>query len=102
MILANRIKPKHISLLFFIIYFAIGINIVKDYGISLDEPENRQQGFILLNHIGEKIIPNITQEIKGDRDFVNIYDYPGGYTIDNVFNYTSSLFDYKYYLNTNF
>ena len=46
----------------------LGFSITKDYGISYDELEYRQQGFIVLNHIGEKIFPEKTAKIKEERD----------------------------------
>lgn len=54
-----------ITLLFF---FIIGILSVKNYGISYDELEYRQQGFIVLNHIAKKIFPKKTAQIKKERN----------------------------------
>jgi len=52
----------------FIIFFIFGINSVKDYGMSYDELEYRQQGFIVLNHLGEKFFPKKTEQIKTQRE----------------------------------
>lgn len=64
-LLTNRIKL--IQFFFFILYLIIGINITKDYGISYDEVEYRQQGFIVLNYVGEKIFPEKTRKIVENR-----------------------------------
>lgn len=60
-------KKKLIKYFFFISFFFTGLSIVNDYGISYDEQEYRRQGFVVLNFIGEKIIPEKTQELKEKR-----------------------------------
>ena len=64
----NKIKIKLLQNFILIIYLILGLSITKDYGISYDELEYRQQGFIVLNHIGEKIFPEKTAKIKEERD----------------------------------
>ena len=64
----NKIKIKLLQNFILIIYLILGFSITKDYGISYDELEYRQQGFIVLNHIGEKIFPEKTAKIKEERD----------------------------------
>lgn len=51
-----------------VIFFIIGIISAKNYGISYDELEYRQQGFIVLNHIAKKIFPKKTAQIKKERN----------------------------------
>lgn len=40
-------------LLIFVSYFFVGVSIFNDYGISWDEEQNRNMGFISLNYIRE-------------------------------------------------
>lgn len=61
--LINKLTIKF----FFIIFLIVGVFSVKDYGISYDELEYRQQGFIVLNDLGEKFFPEKTQKIKNDK-----------------------------------
>ena len=63
----NFIKKK-LTTFFFIIIFFSGLLVVKNYGISYDELEYRQQGFVILNHISGKIFPEKTKKIKKERD----------------------------------
>ena len=46
----------------------IGILTVKNYGISYDELEYRQQGFIVINSIAEKFFPKKSKLIKEERE----------------------------------
>ena len=54
--LEKLIKKKSLISFFFITLFVTGATITKDYGISYDEQEYRQHGFIVLNYLGEKIL----------------------------------------------
>lgn len=50
------IKPtsnsrQQIILIFFILFFLLGMAIFKDYGISWDEPRSRLNGYVTLNFI---------------------------------------------------
>ena len=47
-----------IIILFFSSIFAIGISSVKDFGTSNDEYTFRDNGFVNLNYLGEKFLPN--------------------------------------------
>ena len=56
-------RPKIINytiFLFFCSYFIIGINIYKDYGISIDEPFHRTSGFYWYLHIIDNFFYNFT------------------------------------------
>ena len=67
MIDQKRISSKYI-ILFFVILFGIGLISIKDYGVSSDEHNTRLKGFITLNYLGEKFIPEINQDYKDDKD----------------------------------
>ena len=49
----DKIRLVQILLLFSFVF--TGVSITKDYGISYDELEYRQQGFVVLNYVGEKL-----------------------------------------------
>ena len=51
----KKFKINLLIFFIFLIYFIIGINIYKDYGISFDENINRDNGFVSLKYIFEKI-----------------------------------------------
>ena len=66
---------KH--LIIFVIFLSIlvfGLVSVKDFGVSSDELDQRHSGFIELNYIGEKLIPNILEYYKGDREYIDLND----------------------------
>ena len=65
--LKDKINFKKIINLLFITFLIQGFLSVKDYGISYDELEYRQQGFIVLNHIAKKIFPEKTKLIQEER-----------------------------------
>ena len=51
----KKFKINLLIFFIFLIYFIIGINIYKDYGISFDENINRDNGFVSLKYIFEKM-----------------------------------------------
>ena len=51
----KKFKINLLIFFIFLIYFIIGVNIYKDYGISFDENINRDNGFVSLKYIFEKI-----------------------------------------------
>ena len=61
----------------FFIFFIIGLFSVKDYGISYDELEYRHQGFVVLNDLGKKFLPNTSKKIIDDRglNFISTEKY---------------------------
>lgn len=74
----------------FLIFFTIGLFSVKDYGISYDELEYRQQGFVVLNYLGKKFLPNTSKKIIEDRslNYISIEKYfedsPNNYKIHHT------------------
>lgn len=74
----NKKNTKLYIQVILLLFFIIGIVSVKNYGISYDELEYRQQGFIVLNHITEKILPEKNAQIKKERNL----NYP---TFDEYF-----------------
>ena len=59
---------KKCLIIFFASYFLIGVNIVKDYGISFDEETSRLYGLMNGNYVLKKFLP---QE-KYDSIFENV------------------------------
>ena len=67
MINHEKITSKFV-ILFFCLLLSIGLLSVRDYGVSSDEHNTRLKGFITLNYLGEKFIPEINRKYKGDKD----------------------------------
>ena len=57
-------NTKIIALIILVVIFCIGINIYKDFGISVDEIGYRQQGITILYTITNFIFPNFVSEIS--------------------------------------
>ena len=70
----KNFKINLLIFLIFLIYFIIGVNIYKDYGISFDENINRDNGFVSLKYIFEKIGINADLS-KFVVDIPNLSDY---------------------------
>ncbi len=68
---------KLIQKLLFIIFIFFGLLSAKDYNISYDELEYRQQGFIVLNHLGKKFFPEKTNQIIKNKnlDYTDLDNY---------------------------
>lgn len=66
----------------FVIYAVIGIFAYNDYGISFDEPLQRQQGIISANYVMEKISPQnalpgvIPLQSFANRNYGVLFDMP--------------------------
>ncbi len=45
-----------------LLYFGLGLLIYDDYGISADEPVQRQHGIVAINYLAERFAPSFTQE----------------------------------------
>ena len=58
--------------IFFISFLFIGLNIYKDYGISVDEVGYRHQGITILYTLNNYIFPDISQTIADGKVFVTI------------------------------
>ena len=69
--------PKNIINFLFIILFLIGLSNVKNYGLSYDEFEYRNQGFIVLNYLGKKFFPNKSKNITTTKklNYVELSEY---------------------------
>ena len=63
MIFLNLNKNIYVFL-FFLIFFLIGIYIVNDYGISIDEDKTRAVGFISLEYILKNFLPEYTEKLS--------------------------------------
>ena len=71
------INIRFFQKIFLFFVMIIGLYSAKDYNISYDEIEYRQQGFVVLNHIGEKFFSEKTKQIKKDKNlnYIPIEDY---------------------------
>ena len=54
----NILNKKYVIFLFFLIFLILGINIYKDYGISIDEEFHRASGFYWLNNVLQNLPEN--------------------------------------------
>ena len=61
--------------LFFLAFFAIGLNIYFDYGVSWDEPVNRSTGMVSLKYVGEYIAPGFIQGDKAFEQYPPLHEY---------------------------
>ncbi|WP_345234256.1 glycosyltransferase family 39 protein [Hymenobacter saemangeumensis] len=52
---------------FFVAVFLLGLLIFRDFGVSIDENQQRDIGMISLKHVAQKIAPNW---VEGDYNFV--------------------------------
>jgi len=79
---SNNFLKNNFYFFLFTIYFLIGIFIVKDYGISVDEEFHRYSGFYWLNYILEfTSFDNLKLEVNNK--LMNI----GGHTLPNPKNF---------------
>ena len=52
-----------LQIILFLIFLGVGLFTSKDYGISYDEREYRQQGFIVINFLSKKLIPEYSKKL---------------------------------------
>ena len=107
MVIKIEKKKKNIINLFFILLFLIGLSNVKNYGLSYDEFEYRNQGFIVLNYLGKKFFPNKTKKIteNKDLDYVELDEYHKRHGIPSKNNYkiqntTYAAIEYLFFSNS--
>lgn len=82
-----------IALVSFIIFFFIGLNITKDYGVSSDEYNSRIKGFVTLNYIGNLFAPELNKKIKGDKNIPNFDEFDQSALYGPVFDTTASFLE---------
>ena len=71
--------------------------IVEDYGMPLDQLEYRQQGIIILTHLGNLFFPELTNEITQNYDVTTIKKYQETFIFSGVpFHAMSSLAEYLF------
>ena len=58
-LLSNSRFQQIITIIFFILFFVIGLNIYKDYGLSNDEPFQRSVGYFWYIHLLENFSNNV-------------------------------------------
>lgn len=107
MVIKIEKKQRNIINLFFILLFLIGLSNVKNYGLSYDEFEYRNQGFIVLNYLGKKFFPNKTKKIteNKDLDYVELDEYHKRHGIPSKNNYkiqntTYAAIEYLFFSNS--
>ena len=71
--LINNNKNKILYLIFLLILI-VGLSSVKDYGVSGDESDQRHSGFVELNYVGKKILPNLTDKLTHGKEYVDLHD----------------------------
>ena len=49
----SKFNNNYITYVFFLLFFIVGFNIYKDYGISIDEDNTRINGFVGLKYLFE-------------------------------------------------
>jgi len=74
MIFLNLNKNIYIFL-FFLIFFLIGIYIVSDYGISIDEDKTRAVGFVSLQYILKNFFPEHLDKLNKLFDLENYNNF---------------------------
>ena len=58
----NKLQKRSTLIIFFVCFFFIGSNIFSQYGISIDEGQLRDLGFITLNYVYE-IFPQLKLDL---------------------------------------
>ena len=56
---------------FFLLLLAVGVGVYRDYGISWDEPESRQNGVVTLKYLAEHFAPSLMKGI----DWASLNEY---------------------------
>ncbi len=94
MLLEKKIlSKKNFIIFFFISFFFVGINVVKDYGVSSDEYQHRFHGFINLDHVGKKIFPKTVDKYKEDKSYPSFDNYRNNFYGGVVFNSSAALIE---------
>ena len=72
-----RLKSNYnyFIILFFTIFLSFGLYISNDFGMAYDVLGYRQQGLIILNHIGNIFFPELTKKIVDEREIITVSDY---------------------------
>ena len=58
--------------IFFISFLTIGLNVYKDYGISVDEVGYRHQGVTILYTLNDYFFPEFSEKIASGKDYFTI------------------------------
>ena len=58
---------------FFLLLLAVGVGVYRDYGISWDEPESRQNGVVTLKYLAEHFAPSLLKGRSIDSAPLNEY-----------------------------
>ena len=58
--------------IFFISFLTIGLNVYKDYGISVDEVGYRHQGVTILYTLNDYFFPEYSEKIANGKDYFTI------------------------------
>ena len=94
----SKLQKKIILFIFFSCFFLVGSNIFHQYGISIDEGQLRDLGFITLNYIYE-VFPQLKLDLTGKiSTTTNLQEWHSkdhGALIETFFAFIESVFNIK-------
>ena len=90
-----KINKINYTYIFFILFFIVGFNIYKDYGISIDEDNTRINGFVGLKYIFDIFNYDYNSRLNA---FPSISEFPEK-GIGYVFDVPAALIEYIFEIN---
>ena len=84
---------KFIVLIIFILIALTSIFNLKNFGVAQDEYFSRSFGFINLNYVGQKFIPEQTIKFKSDKNIPNLNNFEHNYYNGAIFDATLSFLE---------
>tara|TARA_B100000795_G_scaffold269540_1_gene259231 strand:- start:3247 stop:4866 length:1620 start_codon:yes stop_codon:yes gene_type:complete len=84
---------KFIVLIVFILIALTSIFNLKNFGVAQDEYFSRSFGFINLNYVGQKFIPEQTIKFKSDKNIPNLNNFEHNYYNGAIFDATLSFLE---------
>ena len=116
MYIIHFFQKKIYQIIFFLVFFLIGVFVHKDYGISIDEEFQRSSGFYWLNYVlnftsfdglKEDVVNKIAQikgftlpSVEGNQFYGVIFDLPAAF-LEVIFKVEDSknYYYFKHFLN---
>jgi hypothetical protein len=89
---SNKFR-KLIVLIVFILIALTSIFNLKNFGVAQDEYFSRSFGFINLNYVGQKFIPEKTLKFKSDKNIPNLNNFEHNYYNGAIFDATLSFLE---------
>jgi len=98
-------RPRACVLIFFLLYFALGVSIYKDYGISWDEPWHREIASVSAKYMASIFMPDFQPPEFASlpalatypmKQYGIVFDFPM-YVADNLLGYNGTMPE-AYYL----